>query len=467
MQIIKSKSQKNWVTLLFSIILFISGILLIVLNDDIVEVIFVALMVILLFAYGSIRFFQCWKTNDFKSGVVSIMLSFSGGLLLVILYKGLSHISFLPSIVVGVVSLVLGIMRLLIFISCLKNKLKGTVRNGISALLCISFGLLLIINPVKNFELLTIIAGCYLIFYAITSLFDYIAAVSNADLDENRTERRLHFALPNIITALQPSQMIKEINKGRENGDIVGGMLIEQKPDAKYDSVNLEIMVHLTTKGANKFGHIDLAIKDKVYSYGTYDTSKVKLMGFVAQGTFVIIPKIPYLKYCLDVQKKYVIGFGAHLSDKQLKAVQDNIEELLKDCEPFESLYERAIKKGEDGSKYGDPASDIVRDLGGKVYTVVSGPFRRYFGINTNCVKVADSLLANSGIDRLTFNGISTPGGYYSMLEGMFRRNNTRIIRKTSYIISDEIDDLDELRELARQTAAEMKKNKAEPDNKG
>ena len=190
-------------------------------------------------------------------------------------------------------------------------------------------------------------------------------------------------------------------------------------------------------------------------------------MGFVAQGTFVIIPKIPYLKYCLDVQKKYVIGFGAHLSEKQLKAVQDNIEELLKDCEPFESLYERAIKKGEDGSKYGDPASDIVRDLGGKVYTVVSGPFRRYFGINTNCVKVADSLLANSGIDRLTFNGISTPGGYYSMLEGMFRRNNTRIIRKTSYIISDEIDDLDELRELARQTAAEMKKNKVEPDNKG
>ena len=215
MQIIKSKSQKNWVTLLFSIILFISGILLIVLNDDIVEVIFVALMVILLFAYGSIRFFQCWKTNDFKSGVGSIMLSFSGGLLLVILYKGLSHISFLPSIIVGVVSLVLGIMRLLIFISCLKNKLKGTVRNGISALLCISFGLLLIINPVKNFELLTIIAGCYLIFYAITSLFDYIAAVSNADLDENRTERRLHFALPNIITALQPSQMIKEINKIR------------------------------------------------------------------------------------------------------------------------------------------------------------------------------------------------------------------------------------------------------------
>ena len=135
---------------------------------------------------------------------------------------------------------------------------------------------------------------------------------------------------------------------------------------------------------------------------------------------------------------------------------------MLSDCEPFESLYEKALKNGEETSELKDPASNIVRDVGGKVYTVVKGPFRRYFGINSNCVKAADWLLTDSGIDKLSFNGISTPGGYYSMMENMFRRSNTRIIRKTSYIISDEIDDLDELRELAAMTAAEMNNKSVE-----
>ena len=461
MQIIKSKARSTWLPLVSAIFLFLAGIAFIVLSEKVVEIILAVALSAVLFIYGTVRLITCWRNNDMSHGTVTVIICYLSGFALIALNYKLSGIVALPSLTVGIVSLILGILRLLICVSCIRNRLKGAVRNGISAFLCIAFGLFLIINPIKNFSLLALIAGFYMIFYAITMLGDFIASVSKSDLDENKISRRAHFALPNLYTAIQPARMIGVINKYREEGKIVGGMLIERKPDSTLDTVNVEILVHLTTQGTNKFGHVDLAIKDKVYSYGTYDSSKVSLGGFVAQGTFIVVPKIPYLKYCLDYQQKYVIGFGAALSEKQLSCVRKNIEEMLSHCEPLESRYEQAVKNGEDGSQLNDPASNIVRDVGGKVYTVVDGPFKRYFGINTNCVRVADWLLTDSGVDSLTFNAISTPGGYYSMLDNMFARKNTRIIRKTSYIIADEIDDLEELRSLARETAAEMKKSDA------
>ena len=461
LQIIKSKARKYWPSLVSAILLFIGGLLLIILSDKIVEMILALALSAVLFIFGTVRLITCWRKNDLSHGAITVMICYFAGLGLIGLNYKLSGIAVLPSLTVGIVSLILGILRLLICASCAKNKMKGALRNAVSGVLCIAFALLLIIHPIKNFSLLSFVAGFYMIFYAVTMLGDFIASVSKSDLDEDKTRRRAHFALPNLYTALQPARMIEEINKSRKDGKIVGGMLIERKQDTPLDTVNLEILIHLTTQGINKFGHVDLAVKDKVYSYGTYDSSKVSLGGFVAQGTFIVVPKIPYLKHCLDYQQKYVIGFGANLSDKQLSCVQKNIEELLSQCEPLESKYEQAVKRGEDGSQFDDPASNIVRDVGGKVYTVVEGPFKRYFGINTNCVRVADWLLTDSGVDRLTFNAISTPGGYYSLLDSMFTRKNTRIIRKTSYIVADEIDDLEELRSLARQTAAEMNKSKA------
>ena len=460
MQIIKSEALKSWPSLVSAILFFIGGLLLILLPNDIVERILALALSAMLFVYGTVRMIDCWKKNDLTHGVVTISICYLVGIGLIGVNFKLEGTAALPSLTVGIVFLVLGVMRLLICGSCLVNRLKGALRNGISAALCIALGLFLVIYPIKNFSLLSRLAGFYMIFYAVTMLGDFIASISGADLDENKTDRRAHFALPNLFTAFKPAQLIDEINKYREEGKIVGGMLIERKEDTDLDDVNLEILVHLTTQ-SNKFGHVDLAVKDKVYSYGIYDSSKVSLGGFIAQGTFIVVPKMSYLKYCLDYQKKYVIGFGASLSEKQLANVHRNIEEMLSHCELLETPYDQAVKRGEDGSELKDPASNLVRDVKGKVYTVVDGPFRRYFGINTNCVRVADWLLTDSGVDRLTFNAISTPGGYYSMLDHMFTRKNTRIIRRTSYIVADEIDDLEELRSLARQTAAEMKKSKA------
>lgn len=439
MKVKKIKSRVPLITLISAIGVLTLGVLFILLDDLLVETMVVAGVVFLLFTYGILRAVECSTVKKHLEGVLSLLFCWISGSVLLMLDYSNKIAALVPSVVVGIVSLLLGIVRLMISINCFINHYKGAVHNLISSLLCLGFGVMLTFWPIENFALLSNVVGFYLIFFSVTMFGDVIASIFRLDLGENRTRRRTHRALPNIITAVKPSQMITYINQHIAAGNVTSGVLIEEKADTQFTSPNLEIMVHLTTQGANKFGHVDIAIGDTVYTYGTYDSSTVKFMGFVAQGCFVTVPKIPYLKYCLDYQKKYVVGFGAQLSEIQLDSVRKKISEMMEWCVPLESEYEKAVRENRDGSEYSDPASNIVRDLGGKVYTVEQGPFRRYFGINTNCVHVADWLLSESGIDAISFSSLCTPGAYYTMLNNMFLRKNTRVIRKTAYIYAADI----------------------------
>ena len=460
MQIKKSKRRLPVFSLLSGLALLILGAGILILPYRDLEDGFIILFAAAVFVFGIVRLINLLQKDKYLPGALSLIISWTLTFLILVSHFGVLKATFVPCIVVGVVAVLIGLLRVLIMVNCIANRIGGAFRNGLSGLACLVFAVFLLRHPVENFGVLAVVTGFYLIFYAVTMLCDAFASIFRLDLRESKTRRRTHFGLPNIITALQPARMIKRINDARADGSVHGGMLIEPKPNADFDTVNLEVLVHLTTQGANKFGHVDIAVGDKVYSYGTYDSSMDKYGGFVSQGTFIIVPKIPYLKYCLDRQKKYVIGFGAHLSEEQLDGVKAKIDEMMSNCEPFESKYEVAVKNGEDGSELNDPASNIVRDVGGKVYTVTKGRFRRYFGISTNCVRVADWLLSDSGLDRVSFSSISTPGGYYHMLQNMFRRAHTRLIRKTTYIIADEIDDIEELRRLAKETKAELSAEK-------
>lgn len=452
MDVKKIKNHVPLLTLIASIAIFALGLLVLLLPDGIVEALLTLAFGLALFIYGGIRFVQSFGDKKKHEGIVALIVSWGVASVLLFMDFSIDTTAAVTSMIVGAVSLLLGILRAIISINCIINKIPGKIRNGISALLCTAFGLFLLIHPIGNFALLSTVAGFYLIFYAVTMFIDALAAMSQSDLDDNRSKRRVHMATLNIFAAVKPTRLIKQINDQIENGELENGMIVEEKSDSGFDHENIEIMVHLTTQGANKFGHVDIAIGDKIYSYGTYDESKVKFAGFVAQGSMIIVPKIPYLRYCLDYQKKYVIGFGAKMSETQLATVRRKIEETLAVSEKLESEYERAVREGRDGSEYKDSASNIVRDVGGSVYTVKEGFFRRYFGINTNCVRFADWLLSESGIDAISFSGLRTPGSYYNMLDNMFYRKNTRVFRKIYYILSSDIVDIESLASAADET---------------
>lgn len=188
---------------------------------------------------------------------------------------------------------------------------------------------------------------------------------------------------------------------------------------------------------------MDIAIGNTVYSYGTYDKSKNKLAGFISQGTYAEIPKLPYYKYCIDNCGDYIISYGACFSEKQLKTVKDRIAMFKKYCEPLEFKLENPeITTPEPGKRYGDSGENLVRFLNARVFTVVDGSFKSYFGVNVNCVQFADWLLSDTGIDAVSEGGLRTPGAFYYMLENMFHRSNNRIIRKISYFSTEDIEDI-------------------------
>lgn len=219
--------------------------------------------------------------------------------------------------------------------------------------------------------------------------------------------------------------------------------IVEDKPNSDLDTVNLEINLHLTDPSGNQFGHMDIAIGNTVYSYGTYDKSKNKLAGFISQGTYAEIPKLPYYKYCIDNCGDYIISYGACFSEKQLKTVKDRIAMFKKYCEPLEFKLENPeITTPEPGKRYGDSGENLVRFLNARVFTVVDGSFKSNFGVNVNCVQFADWLLSDTGIDAVSEGGLRTPGAFYYMLENMFHRSNNRIIRKISYFSTEDIEDI-------------------------
>ena len=439
MEVKKVSTKIPWFTLLGAIGIFILGILFIMMDEILVEAVLILGAVGLLLVYGIVRMVQCFKIKKHLEGIISLVICWGVAAALFLLDFSNNFVALVPSVIVGIVSLILGIARLLICINCIANKYRGAFRNGLSSAMCLFFGIALVVRPIDNFSFLSMVTGIYMVVYSFTMFGDVFATLFHLDMSENRLRRRTHRALPNIINAVKPSSMITDINNQIKAGKVTSGVLIEEKKNTKLTTPNMEVLIHLTTQGANKFGHVDIAIGDTVYTYGTYDSSTVKMGGFIAQGCFVIVPKIPYLKYCLNYQKKYVIGFGVELSPKQLSAVKDKIDEMMAWCKPFVSNYERANLERRDGSVYDDPASNIVRDLGGKVYVVKRGPFRHYFGININCVHVADWLLSDSGIDAISFSSLRTPGAYYTMMNNMFMRKNNRVIRKTSYILADDI----------------------------
>ena len=80
-----------------------------------------------------------------------------------------------------------------------------------------------------------------------------------------------------------------------------------------------------------------------------------------------------------------------------------------------------------------DAASELVKATGASIYKVQSGPFRKYFAINTNCVKLADTIIGPAGLDIMRVNAIATPGSYFSMLNEMFERGNTIVTERTIY----------------------------------
>lgn len=331
------------------------------------------------------------------------------------------------NIVLAVLSFALFVLHSAILFHMFKNGISGKPRTAASAVISLFFCLALIFYPYEDKLAFTMfVTGVYLICMGGTLVGDFIAGVLGSDLDPERTRRRIHFAMPNIITATMTKRLI----------DACGSYLAEhpddteyteEKEDADVSKVNFEIMVHTSRRKGKFFGHVDVAIGDTVYTYGNYDTSTHKLGGFIAKGTFVTMPKKPYIDICLTKQQKYIVSYGCVLSETQLAAARERIEEILEDTVPINVAPEKLKGKKSNGIT-------VYTRIGGSCYRVKKGPFKTYFAIASNCVKLADSIAGRAGLDRISGGNLTTPGSYLCMLDNMFYRKGTYVVKRTVYL---------------------------------
>lgn len=443
----KRKQKKPIVTLLAAIGVTLLAVVLLFLEDETVEYI-MSLIVSASLLLGGISFMvQQFQIKKYLFGILGLAGYLLVGAILIVLQYYFSFISLAPCLFIGLIAIVVGLVRAAICINCFANGYKGAIMNGLFAIILIATGALLVFSPVEHFASLRLFISLYLIIYAITLFGDFYAEVTLSELEEDRMRRRTHIALPNLITAFKIKNMVQDIYKGIEENKFEKKILVEDKPGSKFDKVNLEINLHLTDPKGNQFGHMDIAIGDTVYSYGTYDKSKNRLGGFISQGTYAEIPKMPYYKYCIDNCGDYIMSYGACFSDKQLKTVTDKLVKFKEYCEPLEFKIEHPeITTPDPDKRYGDSGENLVQFLNAKIFTVTDGSFKSYFGVNVNCVMFADWLLSDTGIDAVSLGGLRTPGAFYYMLENMFARANNRIIRKVSYFSSKGLADINELK---------------------
>lgn len=436
------KHSNPVIILLSALAVSVLGIILLFLKDETVEVIMVLIVSVSLVLGGISFMIQGFQIKRYLAGVVGLIIYLLVAAGLLLLQYGLSIISVTPCILIGIVAVVVGVVRAAICVNCFLNGFRGGFMNGLFAAAFIVTGVFIVIFPLQHFTALRYLISFYLIVYAITLFGDFYASVTRSELEEDRMHRRTHISLPNLFTAFKIKNMVKEIYKKIEDHQFEKRIIVEDKPNCDLDTVNLEINLHLTDPSGNQFGHMDIAIGDTVYSYGTYDKSKNQLAGFISQGTYAEIPKLPYYKYCINNCGNYIISYGASFSEKQLNSVKERLAKFKKYCEPLEFKIEHPeITTPEPGKRYGDSGEHLVQFLNAKIFTVVDGSFKSYFGVNINCVQFADWLLSDTGIDAVSMGGLRTPGVFYYMLENMFYRPNNRIIRKISYFSTDKIEE--------------------------
>lgn len=378
---------------------------------------------------GISRFLQMLSAEKKLAAILSV----AGFALLAILVAIFPAVFTIPTaLVFGIWFIVSGIARGTIAVQCWAQNLEGKFRNSFAAVLSLAFGISLIINPALRLHTVFTVAGIYLILYAAVLLLDFISGLLLSNQVGDRIKRKVRISLPMFITAFIPSRLIDDFNRYFATHEEEGG-IIRQTQNEREEKPSLEVFIHLSDEAFGRMGHVDIRLDNTVYSYGCYDHYAHRFFGMVSDGTVAVAPAGPYLRHCLTFENKVLVGFGLQISTKEREIVERQLQNLKNVLIPWQSDFEKKRQGLPIKGDCTDAASELVKATGASIYKVQSGPFRKYFAINTNCVKLADTIIGPAGLDIMRVNAIATPGSYFSMLNEMFERGNTIVTERTIY----------------------------------
>ncbi|MGL4606786.1 MAG: HdeD family acid-resistance protein [Eubacteriaceae bacterium] len=343
-----------------------------------------------------------------------------------------------PKIIQGTFSLVIGILGILIgvliFFNAIKLRGDGASWMGtlFTAIIYIILGISMAFTNEKG-GVFALVFGFYLIFFSLNIFGDAFKTLMHANEHAQKAKRHIRIALPAVIAAFLPIKMLNQFNEIVKEDPNEALLFSKDNSNKKPD---LEVYIHTSEGLIPGIGHVDISFEDVVYSYGNYDDSTWKLGGFFADGVLVEMDPEKHIKEALVVEKKILMVYGLVISEEQKKGVEDKLNELKESMVPWESKAEQC-EKGEIPGKpedFKDVSSSVYNDTKARFFKFKKGsPFKTYYVVGTNCVKLADTIVGKSGIDLLRVNGIITPGTYLYYLDSLYERGDSIVVSRKLY----------------------------------
>lgn len=410
-----------------SLLLIVSGILLIVRTEKAISLISILLPAYLIFlGLGAVLTYLFNRKKELRitlvKGIIYLVLA------ALVVYKPVFTVAALVR-AIGVYALINAGLRLVSAYIMKRDEDRVWVHYLIDGSVSLLFALIFIINPVKYVETLTIFAGVYIILYGGTLFIDFYREISLLEPDGIHFRRHLRMPMPVWIAAFMPIKLLNSINKTVQ---VQTPQTLLRSEELKEEGKGrLMIFLHLAPDIAMGFGHVDISLDGVTYSYGTYDDSSVRVYGMISDGVLMETPTEGYIRYCNEFRKRSLIGYTLDISDAQAEAIHAEINKLKERCVRWYCPAEKD-EKG-DYSKEISDTNLLYQKNGATFYKFKKGAFKTYFAVTANCVKLVDRILGAGGFDLLGINGLITPGTYYSYLERQLTLNETIVTGKTLF----------------------------------
>ena len=353
-----------------------------------------------------------------------------------IVFAGIIY--FKPELIVGILpiffgiyAIISGVIRFLTYLQYKNNDVARRFLVLLEAFVLFILGIMIIIHPLASILPISNIIGIFFILYGLSFIIDSLLDFMPKETTDS-FKRRVKISLPVFMVALVPHKMLMKINKAFETEELKPEDLVAYKENIPYD---LEVLIHVTEKGLGMLGHVDIYFEGNIMTYGSYDENTYRLKGLISDGVFVESPhKDDYIKFSQQHMGKTLFGFGLKLNEAQKNRVRSEIADIHKNLYRWKPQSELDKESGLVLEKpREDYASILYNNIEGKLYKFKEGPFKTYFGLNTNCVLLADKIVGQSGIDIVKIQGVITPGAYFEYFNKEFSIKNSIVISRTIY----------------------------------
>ena len=328
-------------------------------------------------------------------------------------------------IICGLYALLQCAIRALNYYILKKNNVKDRIKDLFLSIFYLGLGIFLLFSPYLHINVVLNIIAVYFILYGLTYCNDGLKEVIPVH-HQDKLKRKIRITLPVFIDFLIPKFVLDEINEFLTPSEDYTEHNVERIEENKSDEKpDMEVFVHMSSKGFGVVGHVDICYEGVVMSYGNYDYHSQRFFEMIGDGVLFFANREKYIPFVIEDSSKTLVSFGLKLTKEQKQEAKRKLDELIEDLYKWVPPFYVGIN-----DFY---ASRLDFHVPTQFYKFKKGKFKTYFVLGSNCVKLADQIVGGAGIDVLKMNGIITPGTYYEYLNKRFSSKDMLVISKKIY----------------------------------